>query len=228
MELWAAFILGLAGSLHCAGMCGPLAAALPGCPTSRSAFLVGRLCYNAGRMTTYGALGFGLGMPGSLVSSGGYQRWLSLLAGVMVLAGLAAAQVGIRFHGFTRGVDFLRSRWAAVSRSNSPAALWSLGMLNGLLPCGLVYVALAAALATGGALRGGGCMAVFGLGTLPMMLAAGMVGPRLLFVTRLRFQSVIPWVVAGVGILLVLRGLALGIPWISPAMSADGACKLCH
>lgn len=228
MQLWAAFVLGLAGSLHCAGMCGPLAAALPGALNSRSAFLLGRLCYNAGRMTTYVALGFALGLLGSLVSLGGYQRWLSLVAGVTVLAALAAGHIGIRFHGFSRGVEFLKRRWSAVSRSNSPGALWTLGALNGLLPCGLVYVALAAALTAGGTVRSAACMAMFGLGTLPMMLAASVVGPRLLFATRLRFQAVVPWVVACAGLLLVLRGLALGIPWISPAVGAGGSCAVCH
>ena len=88
---WAAFILGLAGSLHCAGMCGPLALALPHPGRGMAGFVGGRLLYQLGRLATYMALGAASGALGHSLSMAGVQRWVSLVAGVPILAGVAAA-----------------------------------------------------------------------------------------------------------------------------------------
>src|SRR3954466_9482086 len=91
MTLWTAFLLGLAGSLHCAGMCGPLLCALPVVGQGRASFYAGRFLYNLGRIGMYGLLGLVFGALGKTLSIAGLQRWLSLAAGCAVLIGLLAS-----------------------------------------------------------------------------------------------------------------------------------------
>ncbi|MCD6049706.1 MAG: hypothetical protein K0Q55_1109, partial [Verrucomicrobia bacterium] len=91
MELWTAFILGLVGSLHCAGMCGPLALALPVAGKTRRAFVLGRVLYNLGRILTYCVIGAIFGLAGQSLALAGFQKWVSLGAGVAILLGLLAS-----------------------------------------------------------------------------------------------------------------------------------------
>lgn len=223
--LWTALLLGLAGSLHCAGMCGPLALALPAGGGGRARFLAGRLAYNGGRLVTYGALGAVLGLAGRSLALAGVQRGVSVAAGLLLIAGVwllpRAGGAGSAF----RIVGGLKRALAGLLRRPGLPSLGLLGLLNGLLPCGLVYAAGAASLAAGGAGAGALYMVVFGLGTVPMMLALGLGGRALPVTWRLRLTAAVPAVVCVVGGLLVLRGLALGIPWLSPA--ASGACPHC-
>lgn len=223
--LWTALLLGLAGSLHCAGMCGPLALALPSGGGGRARFLAGRLAYNGGRLVTYGALGAALGLAGRSLALAGVQRGVSVAAGLLLIAGVwLLPRVGGAGPVF-RFVGGLKRALAGLLRRPGLSSLGLLGLLNGLLPCGLVYAAGAASLAAGGAEAGALYMVVFGLGTVPMMLALGLGGRALPVTWRLRLTAAVPAVVCVVGGLLVLRGLALGIPWLSP--SASGACPHC-
>lgn len=218
-------LLGLLGSLHCAGMCGPLALAVPVVGAGRAAMGRSRLVYNAGRLVTYAALGLLFGGCGQALTLAGWQRGLSLLAGGLILGGwLIAARLPARL-SLTRGVASLKAALGWMLRKRSMPALFGLGLLNGLLPCGLVYVAGAAAGATGTAAGGAVFMGAFGLGTLPVMLGVGLAGTTLPDWLRIRFQGWIPAGVAMVGGLLLLRGMALGIPVLSP--SATGACPAC-
>lgn len=226
MELWTAFILGLVGSAHCAGMCGPLALALPPTGSTRATFFAGRIAYNLGRIITYGALGAVFGLIGQSFALAGLQRWVSLVAGAAILISvLASSRFAIGIPA-VKAVGWLKSGLGNLLRQRSLSAVFALGLLNGLLPCGLVYVAAANATATGHYLKGLESMVAFGLGTVPMMLAFGLVGPRIQVVLRFKLQRLVPASLAIVGMLLVLRGLALGIPYLSPA--ADGACPHCH
>jgi hypothetical protein len=224
--LWTALVLGLAGSLHCAGMCGPLALALPAGGGGRARFVAGRLAYNGGRLATYAALGAALGLAGRSLALAGVQRGVSVAAGLLLIAGVwllphAAGAAGPAW----RVVGWLKRALAGLLRRPGLPALGLLGLLNGLLPCGLVYAAGAASLAAGGAGAGALYMVVFGLGTVPMMLGLGLGGRAFPVAWRLRLTAAVPAVVGVVGGLLVLRGLALGIPWLSPA--ATGACPHC-
>ncbi len=223
--LWTALLLGLAGSLHCAGMCGPLALALPAGAGGRGQFVAGRLAYHGGRVITYALLGAALGLAGRSLALAGVQRGVSVAAGLLLIAGVwllpRAGGAGAAVRG---GGGLQRAPGGLLRRPGLPS-LGLLGLLNGLLPCGLVYAAGAASLAAGGAGAGALYMAVFGLGTVPMMLALGLGGRALPVTWRLRLTTAVPAVVSLVGGLLVLRGLALGIPWLSPA--AAGACPHC-
>jgi len=229
MELWTACLLGLIGSAHCAGMCGPLALALPATGGRFARFFTGRLLYNLGRLVTYAGLGAVFGLAGKTFSFAGLQRWVSIVAGFTVLAGLAAPRF---FAGAaTAGaVNRLKSLFITALRRRTLASLFALGLLNGLLPCGLVYVACAATTANDTVLRGIEYMVAFGLGTLPMMLAISLTGQKLQVAMRFKLQRLIPVGLAVVGALLLLRGMALGIPHLSPRLStsAGAAQSCCH
>ena len=225
MELWTAFLLGLAGSLHCAGMCGPLLLSLPMGDGGIGRLAVRRLIYHAGRVLTYGLLGVVFGFLGQALGLAGLQRWVSLGAGILILAGLFAwpARVGIRWAA--RPVGWLKSAFGGLLRQRSGGAQFLLGGLNGLLPCGLVYVACASASATGGWWRGLEYMVVFGLGTLPMLFGLGLAGRYLHGWLQPRLRFFVPVCLAAMAALLILRGLSLGIPYLSPDLAGpNGAC----
>ena len=231
MESWTALMLGLAGSLHCVGMCGPLALALPRPPGS---LLAGRILYNVGRTITYAAMGAVFGLLGQTLLVAGWQRGLSIAAGVLILAYLLSTWLGRgRWSMESTALRLVAPVQRALGRllkHTSLGGLFTIGLLNGLLPCGLVYVALAGAAATGTALNGALFMAIFGLGTIPMMLAIALVGPSLYGRFRGRFQRVVPLALGGMALLLILRGLELGIPYVSPNLAAqveDGAKPAC-
>ena len=227
MELGAAFLLGFAGSLHCAGMCGPLALALPPAGNSAAGFLAGRLAYHAGRILTYSLLGVVFGLIGQAMLLAGIQRWVSLSLGVALLVGLAASRGVTQWMPLARLVDPLKSRMAVLLRQRSLVSLGGLGILNGLLPCGLVYVAGAGATATGHVWSGVAYMATFGVGTVPMMLVIGLSGRLVPATLRLKLRGLVPVSILLVAALLILRGMALGIPYLSPDLaSGHGAC--CH
>jgi sulfite exporter TauE/SafE len=224
MELWAAWILGLVGSLHCAGMCGPLALALPHSKRGPAGFALERLAYNLGRILTYCVIGLIVGAIGKTWLLAGIQRWLSLSLGLLVLAGFFASCHRARWLTtlpITRLVDGLKKTMAEVLRRRSGSALLILGMLNGLLPCGLVYVACAGAAATGGVLTGALYMLAFGAGTVPMMLAVSLSGKLIPFSLRLKLLRTVPIAVILLGTLLILRGMELGIPYVSPILAGD-------
>lgn len=207
-------------------MCGPLAIAVPVVGEGRRARLVSRLLYNAGRVATYVLLGFAAGAVGRSFIWAGLQRWVSVLSGVAIIMGLL---VSLRWNAdgiIAAGVARLKGRFASALRRRGHGATLTLGLLNGLLPCGLVYVAMTAAVGTGHATTGAIYLLVFGLGTLPMMLGLGLYFTGLNL--RNRWRHLVPFSVAAVGVLLILRGSGLGIPLISPSLPETGRhCALC-
>lgn len=228
MELWTAFMLGVAGSAHCAGMCGPLALALPTGGKSGLALAPSRAFYNAGRVTTYCLLGVLFGWIGRSLALAGVQRWVSIGLGVAILLGIFVARARALTMRFTLPVTWLKMALGRLLRQQNLASQYLLGVLNGLLPCGLVYIACVGAAATGGLFSSVQYMLVFGVGTVPMMLTLGLAGQALPVAFRLRLQKLIPVCLALVAALLILRGLSLGIPYLSPDLTGDqpGAC--CH
>ena len=226
MEIWTAFILGLVGSLHCAGMCGPLALALPFSRSFSGTFLLGRVAYNFGRIITYSLLGIVFGIAGKTLLVAGFQRTVSIGLGVLLLGCLLASRRLALSRPVITWVANLKIRMSRLLQRRTFGSLTVLGLLNGLLPCGLVYVACVGAAATGHFVRGAQYMASFGLGTLPMMLAISISGKLVPLSVRLKLSGAIPvtgYVLAG---LLILRGLSLGIPYLSPDLS--GAAPCCH
>jgi sulfite exporter TauE/SafE len=236
MELWTAFVVGLAGSLHCIGMCGPIAVALPVGQTSRLRHVAGRVVYNSGRILTYAILGLGAGLIGQTVRVYGYQQVVSIALGVLILmAVILPSRFGALLTGAklqARLFEPLKRLWSRLFGHGSISALFSVGLLNGFLPCGLVYVALAGAITTDGPLPGALYMAVFGMGTFPVMLAVSLVGGLLSAGFRNRLRRLIPVGAVVLAMLFVLRGMSLGIPLVSPKIEQhqDGATEVkpCH
>lgn len=223
LDCCTAFVLGLVGSLHCAGMCGPLALALPATGNTTPAHVLGRIAYNAGRIVTYCLLGIVFGLAGFTFLMAGLQRWVSIALGVALLLGLFASRRLALARPITSAVNRLKSSMSVLLRQRSLTGLTALGLLNGLLPCGLVYVACAGAAATGSSLAGALYMTAFGLGTVPMMLAISLSGKLVPTSLRLKLVKSIPVFVFLLGSLLILRGMSLGIPYVSPDLSGSGA-----
>ena len=224
--IWTAFLLGLVGSLHCAVMCGPLIVAVSSASAPGVPFAASRLLYNSGRILTYCAMGLLFGAVGKTFVLAGVQRWLSLGAGVAILAGLLLSTRFTLKTPCAKLVVKLKSLFSSLLQRRTLASHFLLGALNGLLPCGLVYVAAAGAATTMHPMAGAVHMAAFGAGTLPMMLGLGAASGRLRLIAA-RFREWVSICVMLVGLLLVLRGMALGIPYVSPKLNSQ-AHAACH
>lgn len=227
MENWTAFALGLVGSLHCAAMCGPLILALPSPASTPAGFITGRALYNLGRMLTYGLLGLLFGLVGQTLFLAGVQRWVSIGLGLVLLAGLFGSRRLSLAGPVTGLVQQVKSGMSGLFLRRSLWSLLVLGVLNGLLPCGLVYVACAGATASHDILAGAQYMVFFGLGTVPMMLGISLSGRLLPVSLRLHLRKAIPLSVFLLASLLILRGMSLGIAYVSPNLTcAESNC--CH
>lgn len=222
--IWTGFLLGFLGSAHCAGMCGPIAVALPGKDSSSWSFLSGRLIYNSGRVITYGILGLFAGLIGLSAALSGYQQVLSVAAGGFII--LMALLPGKRFAKFLHlSPAVYQGRFGrlfkSLIQSGNPASLLGIGLMNGFLPCGFVYLGLAGSAATASPVNAALFMVLFGLGTFPVMmamsLAPGMMKPE----WRQKMVRALPVAAVLLGIILILRGLSLGIPFISPDLTGD-------
>ena len=217
---WSAIVLGIVGSLHCAGMCGPLALALPRTGRGPGGYLAGRLAYHLGRLIAYAVLGLVCGTVGKSLLLAGAQRWLSISLGIALFAGWFASRKFAWDLPLSGLIARLKFHMAGLLQRRSIFSLLTLGTLNGLLPCGLVYAAGTAAAVTGSIVRGAVYMALFGAGTIPLMLAISLSGKLVPANFRTALGRAIPASVILLSALLILRGLSLGIPFISPKLSA--------
>jgi sulfite exporter TauE/SafE len=214
----AAFSLGFLGSLHCVGMCGPIALTLPVNRSSSIKALAGSLVYNSGRVITYTFMGLVFGLLGQGFVLAGGQRILSIGLGISILVmyfapkrALPGSMAGL----ILRFTENLKSPMRKLFGINSTASLFMIGLMNGLLPCGLVYLGLAGSVAAGNALGGGLFMTAFGLGTIPAMLAISAVRDKISLDFRGKIRKVIPLFVGMMALMLILRGLNLDILHIS-------------
>ncbi len=214
-----AFLLGLLGSAHCIGMCGPLALAVPSARHSLATRLGSAMAMNSGRIVTYALLGAAFGLFGRGLQLAGLQQGMSIALGVLILTALLAPRLLLSLRiGAMVGGSVLRMHgvMARQLKRTSPEGLFFTGMLNGLLPCGLVYLAGAGAIAQDGAFQGMLFMLLFGLGTWPALVGLKVggtyAGPGL----RKTLRHVTPFAYAVMGVLFILRGLDLGVPYISP------------
>lgn len=215
-----ALILGLMGSFHCAGMCGPIAIALPLHGNTVPQKIYGGILYNTGRTITYGLMGAIFGLLGQGVEMLGFQQKISVVMGsIMILSVFFPAifknQYNLNKSAFSL-VARLKDKLGQMFTIRSFSSLFFIGLLNGLLPCGLVYMAIAGSIGTGNALLGSLYMVFFGLGTIPMMLSISLAGNILSSTIQRKINKLIPVLVVVVGIFFVLRGLNLGIPFLSP------------
>ncbi len=221
-ELISAFSIGLLGSFHCVGMCGPIALALP--VNSKSAFrrTLAILIYNIGRVITYGLLGFVMGLVGKSFSLFGFQQWASIIAGAGVLLFLLFNTILKRnLFSSAKMVGWLKKPFARLLKKPENSSLFFIGLLNGFLPCGLVYTALFGAIATNHLFYSTLFMILFGLGTVPMMAFVTFSSKKISLGFRNKLRKTVPLFVGCMGILLIARGLNLGIPFISPKLQKD-------
>lgn len=215
-----ALMTGLVGSLHCIGMCGPIAIALPLGNKNWGLRTIGSLTYNVGRTITYGLLGGIFGLLGQGIEMAGLQQWASILIGaVMILSVIFPAlfRNKIKFDQILSGyASKLITKFRRLFKQSSFSSLFFIGLLNGLLPCGLVYVAIAGAINTNDVFSGINYMVIFGIGTIPVMLIIPLIGNLIGTRLRRKLRHVVSIFIVLLGILFILRGLSLGIPYLSP------------
>jgi uncharacterized protein len=217
MEILSFFLLGFLGSLHCIGMCGPIVLALP---VSGSKGIIKRILYNSGRVVTYSVMGLGAGFIGSRFFMAGFQQDISIIFGAsIILYVITPASLKAKVSG-SHAVSSIyipvkRSLGKLFTRKSSSSFLF-IGLLNGLLPCGFVYMALAASVVTGSALNGALAMALFGIGTVPALFAFSLAAKLFTLNIRNRIKRYMPALAVVLGIIFILRGLNLGIPYVSP------------
>lgn len=228
--VYTAFLLGFAGSLHCVAMCGPLMLALPVGSAARWQVVGQTFVYQAGRIATYGILGVAFGMLGKGIAIAGFQQVLSVFAGVLLLAAAFFAarweQAALAVPGMQAFTRWVQRQIGYLLKKYPRGAALGVGMLNGLLPCGLVYAAIAGALSTTSGWDGGVFMLLFGLGTLPLLLLLMIGGQRLSPGWRSRFRLVQPALLAVAGLLLISRGLHLDLSLFESAVPK--AMPECH
>jgi sulfite exporter TauE/SafE len=237
MLLLSAFILGLVGNFHCLGMCGPIALAIPLKDNSTQTRLLSILIYNVGRIFTYTLLGALIGFIGKGVFLMGFQQKLSIILGAAIIlyaifiivkrkSSLLNNLLATKFYR-------LKNAMGSFLRKKTYDANLLLGLLNGLLPCGMIYIALAGALASESVFSSAAFMLFFGLGTLPVMMILPWVATYISSNVRIRLNKIIPYTLLVFGLLLILRGSNLSIPYLSPQVATEqpaliGADIYCH
>ncbi len=223
--LLSALILGLMGSLHCVGMCGPIAFMLPVDRSNNYKKLGQIFIYHFGRLLAYGLIGLVFGMLGKGLYVFGMQQKLSVGIGIiMILVVLIPYKTFSRFNGskpIYKIVSKFKNRLGKELKKKSPDTFLTIGFLNGFLPCGLVYMALFGAIAMGNAAQGSLYMILFGLGTIPLMTSAIYFTGFLKGSMRRQIQRFIPVFVVVIGVLFIIRGMGLGIPYLSPEPILD-------
>lgn len=225
MTLSPALLLGLLGSLHCVGMCGPLVLLLPIQQQNSTKRAIGALWYVIGKAITYAAFGVLFGFIGQGFVAFGFQQYLSIFIGVMMMIAGLLHFSSISFLALESragaAFGFVRVALAKFLRTEKANSLFAFGLLNGLLPCGLVYTAAAASIESGTAVQGALFMFLFGLGTLPMMWSIIFFGATLQIKFRNALKRVVPISLLLMGALLLVRGLGLGIPYLSPKLNIE-------
>ena len=211
--IYTAFIFGLISSLHCIGMCGPIAMMLPldrSNPTKK-AFQI--LLYHAGRLTAYGTLGLIFGFLGKGLYLAGMQQQLSIIAGVLIITIVIVPEKVFAKYNFSKPIykilSKIKTSLGSQFKKKTLNAIFTIGLLNGFLPCGFVYLALAGAASSHGVLEGMSYMALFGLGTIPMMLVLSLSGSFISIKARNWVQRISPVVAIVLALFLIQRGVML-------------------
>ncbi|WP_114940696.1 sulfite exporter TauE/SafE family protein [Mucilaginibacter endophyticus] len=219
-----AFFIGLFGSVHCIGMCGPLAFAVPVSQNRWWLIIADKVLYNIGRIITYTFLGLLIGLVGKQLWLYGLQQGISLLSGALIIMAGLSRLFKLRRLSQMKGFPAILSpinKLLQYALKHKTGHL-IIGLLNGFLPCGFVYLALVGAVNSPSPVDAATYMFWFGTGTFPLMLAAtvssGFVGP----VFRRRINKIMPYLMVCLGFWFMLRGLNLNIPYLSPAKQSSG------
>ncbi|WP_374507186.1 sulfite exporter TauE/SafE family protein [Flavobacterium sp.] len=219
--LYSAFIFGLISSLHCIGMCGPIAMMIPVDSTNPTKKATQIITYHLGRLVAYATIGLLFGLVGKGFFLAGIQQRLSIFIGVAMIITILTPERVLANYNFSKPVYRLISKIKMALgkqfKNRSYQSLFTIGVLNGFLPCGMVYVALFGAIAMQNVSLGITYMLLFGLGTIPMMSSVTYLNSFMTLSFRNKVQKAIPYVGVIIGVLFILRGLGLGIPYISPA-----------
>ena len=218
--LYTAFLFGLISSFHCVGMCGPIAMLLPVDRTNQAKKVTQILTYHFGRLTAYGSMGLLFGLLGKGFFMAGIQQKLSIVIGIVMIVVVLIPENIFAKYNFSkpiyRLISSLKQKLGSQFKQKTYKSLFTIGLFNGFLPCGMVYVALFGAIAMQSPEMGVIYMILFGLGTIPLMSIVVYINAFLTLKVRNKIQKIIPYVAVFIGVLFILRGLGLGIPYISP------------
>ncbi len=231
---YSAFLLGLLGSLHCLGMCGPIAFMLPVDRSSRTRAGFQTAVYHGGRILAYSIMGLLFGLLGKGLNLFGTQQKLSIIIGALMILLVLIPLNKLGSFRLTKPVykvvAWLKETLGASFKKKTTDAFLTIGFLNGFLPCGLVYMALLGATASAGPTGGFLFMLIFGLGTIPLMTFAVFFGKVVKSSFKQKIQRLVPVFVVLIGLLFILRGMGLGIPYVSPKISdhAGETAVECH
>jgi len=231
--LYSALIFGLISSLHCIGMCGPIAMMLPVDRNNPAKKVIQIMIYHFGRLTAYASLGLIFGILGKGFYMAGIQQQLSIVVGVLMITIAIIPEKVFMKYNFSkpvyRVISKVKSSLGSQFKRKSPDALFTIGLLNGFLPCGLVYAALFGAIAMPNLTLSISYMFLYGLGTIPMMSAVVFISNIFSLSLRNKLQKIIPVVAVFIGILFIIRGLGLDLAYLSPSntnlfVKANASC----
>ena len=223
--------LGLLSSLHCIGMCGPIALSLPVHRFFGWERFTRIFSYHAGRIITYSTLGFLFGWFGRGLHVAGLQQWVSIVSGILILLFLVQEYIfrATVFPLFMqRFRSFTQVAMGRLLKGKTPQDLLLMGMINGLLPCAMIYIAVAGSLNGGTVFLSTSFMFMYGLGTVPAMLMLNVAGGFIQTDLRFYIRKATPFLIACIAVFLILRGLNLGIPYISPVLPSATNAVQCH
>lgn len=202
-------------------MCGPIAMMLPVDRSNEAKKITQIITYHIGKLTAYGTLGLIFGLLGRSFYLAGMQQQLSIIVGIlMILVAVIPEKVFAKYNfskPVYRVITKVKSSLGQQFKNKSYKSLFTIGLLNGFLPCGMVYVALFGAIAMQNVSLGIAYMILFGIGTIPMMVAVVYASGLISFSFRGTIQKAIPLVAVIIGMLFIIRGLGLDIPYLSPS-----------
>ncbi len=231
--MWAiilsAFLLGILGSLHCIGMCGPFVMSMPFQKVRRKKLLFANMNYHIGKTSTYALLGLLAGSIGQSFALFKWQQILSILSGVLLLFITFFPTIKKHIQLPKLIQQSFSKLFSSVSIKPDLKYFFMLGSLNGLLPCGLIYAALTGAIVTISPLHGMLFMICFGLGTIPSLTTVILFQHTITLRLRKYVFRSSYYISIAIGILLIIRGFNLGIPYISPhSNQATHKIDCCH
>lgn len=219
--LYTAILFGLISSFHCIGMCGPIAMMLPVDRNNEAKKITQLLIYHIGRLTAYASLGLAFGILGKGFFLAGMQQQLSITVGILMIIVAVVPEKTLASYNFSKPIykiiSKVKSSLGKQFKNRSYKSFFTIGLLNGYLPCGMVYVALFGALAMPSLEYSIFYMLLFGLGTVPMMSMVVLITNLVSIPIRNTMQKAIPILAVCIGVLFIIRGLGLNIPYVSPS-----------
>jgi sulfite exporter TauE/SafE len=228
-----AITLGLISSFHCLGMCGPIAFVLPVGGRTQSGKIVGISSYNLGRITTYSILGLLVGFFGEGLRFMDISQGISMLLGVMLILYVVFAKKLVKINVHNKCAyqfnAFVKAKLGSFLKKKTNGGLYVLGTLNGLIPCGVVFIALQGALLQTSLVNSALFMLVFGAGTIPMLFSVTYLSNTFKPLTKIKMNKIMPYLTVLIALLLIVRGANLDIPYLSPSYDEQtNEIKCCH